>query len=43
MDGVEDVMDGSVGGMKNAAVRKLVHELGMKEEELKVLFYFLKF
>jgi len=36
VDGVEDVRDGSVMGVKNAAVRKLVHELGIKEEELKV-------
>ena len=37
---MEDVMDGSVGGVKNAAVRKLVHELGMKEEEIKVCSFF---
>jgi len=34
VDGVEDVKDGSVGGVRNAAVRKLGHELGMDVKEL---------
>ena len=36
MDGPEDLMDGSVLGVKNAAVRKLLHELGIPIGELKV-------
>jgi len=36
VDGVEDVKDGSVKGVKNAAVRKLLHELGIPMGELKV-------
>ena len=36
MDGPDDVKDGSVGGVKNAAVRKLLHELGIPMGELKV-------
>lgn len=36
VDGVKDVEDGSVVGVKNAAVRKLDHELGIPVGELKV-------
>ena len=36
MDGPEDLVDGSVLGVKNAAVRKLLHELGIPIGELKV-------
>ena len=36
MDGPEDLKDGSVLGVKNAAVRKLLHELGIPIGELKV-------
>ena len=36
MDGPEDVMNGTVMGVKNAAVRKLEHELGIPMGELKV-------
>ncbi len=36
VDGPEDVKDGSVKGVKNAAVRKLEHELGIPVGELKV-------
>jgi len=36
VDGPEDVKDGSVIGVKNAAVRKLEHELGIPVGELKV-------
>lgn len=34
VDQPEDVMDGSVPGVKNAAVRKLDHELGISAENL---------
>jgi len=34
VDGPEDVLDGSVRGSRNAAVRKLGHELGIPMEEL---------
>ena len=37
MDGPDDVKDGSVGGVKNAAVRKLEHELGIPMGELKMM------
>ena len=36
VDGPEDVKDGSVKGVKNAAIRKLGHELGIGADELKV-------
>lgn len=36
VDGPEDVKDGSVKGAKNAAIRKLGHELGIEADELKV-------
>ena len=36
VDGEEDVRDGSVGGVKNAAVRKLEQELGIPIGQLKV-------
>ena len=36
VDGPEDVREGSVVGVKNAAVRKLEHELGIPVGELKV-------
>lgn len=36
VDGPEDVMDGSVRGVKNAAVRKLEQELGIPVGELKL-------
>lgn len=36
VDGPEDVKEGSVVGVKNAAVRKLEHELGIPVGELKV-------
>ena len=39
VDGPEDVKDGSVLGVKNAAVRKLLHELGIPIGELKVRVY----
>mmetsp|Transcript_52065 Transcript_52065/g.110641 ORF Transcript_52065/g.110641 Transcript_52065/m.110641 type:complete len:271 (-) Transcript_52065:62-874(-) len=34
VDGPDDVRDGSVGGVRHAAVRKLAHELGIPMEEL---------
>eukprot|EP00579_Thalassiosira_antarctica_P030221 CAMPEP_0202030548 /NCGR_PEP_ID=MMETSP0905-20130828/64554_1 /ASSEMBLY_ACC=CAM_ASM_000554 /TAXON_ID=420261 /ORGANISM="Thalassiosira antarctica, Strain CCMP982" /LENGTH=316 /DNA_ID=CAMNT_0048594351 /DNA_START=309 /DNA_END=1258 /DNA_ORIENTATION=- len=37
VDGPDDVKDGSVGGVKNAAVRKLEHELGIPMGELKMM------
>lgn len=36
MDLPEDVKDGSVPGVKNAAVRKLDHELGIAAEDVPV-------
>eukprot|EP00578_Thalassiosira_sp_NH16_P016712 CAMPEP_0181114146 /NCGR_PEP_ID=MMETSP1071-20121207/20722_1 /TAXON_ID=35127 /ORGANISM="Thalassiosira sp., Strain NH16" /LENGTH=793 /DNA_ID=CAMNT_0023198225 /DNA_START=21 /DNA_END=2402 /DNA_ORIENTATION=- len=36
VDGEEDVRDGSVGGVKNAAIRKLEQELGIPIGQLKV-------
>ncbi len=37
VDGPEDVRDGSVGGSRAAATRKLAHELGIPEEELSAM------
>jgi len=39
VDGPKDLKDGSVKGVKNAAVRKLEHELGIPVGELKVCMY----
>ena len=36
MDQPADVADGSVNGVKNAAIRKLDHELGVPPEQLKL-------
>lgn len=35
VDSLEDILDGSVEGAKNAAVRKLGHELGVPADELR--------
>ena len=36
VDGPEDVKDGSVNGTKHAAVRKLLHELGIPADEVPI-------
>lgn len=36
VDKPEDLKDGSVPGVKNAAVRKLAHELGIKAEDVPI-------
>ena len=36
MDGPEDVANGTVVGAKNAAIRKLFHELGIPLGQIKV-------
>jgi isopentenyldiphosphate isomerase len=36
VDGPKDVADGTVMGAKNAAIRKLDHELGIRSSELDI-------